>query len=80
MQLEPLKKDFFVQSPAVMSRSDQEVLAFRNEKEIKVFADYPSSKVPRPVENFEEAMFPGYILKELASAGFLKPTPIQCQG
>jgi len=62
-----------------MSRSEQQVHAFRKEKEIKVFADCPS-KIPRPVESFDEANFPGYILKELANAGFLKPTPIQCQG
>jgi len=55
------------------------VAAFRNEKEITVFADN-LSRVPRPVHSFVEANFPSYILRELANAGFQEPTPIQCQG
>merc|ERR1719228_2486995 len=46
----------------------------------KVFENSKGSMISRPVENFYEANFPNYILKELANAGFVSPTPIQCQG
>merc|ERR1719245_1709908 len=36
--------------------------------------------IPRPVRSFAEANFPGYILKEIAAAGFSTPTAIQAQG
>lgn len=36
--------------------------------------------IPRPVESFDEASFPSYVLKELKAAGFEKPTSIQSQG
>jgi len=36
--------------------------------------------LPKPVATFEQANFPDYILEEVAKAGFVKPTPIQCQG
>jgi len=79
VRLEPFQKKFYMENPAVTSRSEQQVAAFRNEKEIKVFADFPSM-IPRPVESFIEANFPSYIMKELANAGFQEPTAIQCQG
>lgn len=79
MRLVPFVKEFYYAHPAVMSRSEQQVIAFRNEHEIKVFADSPS-KIPPPIENFIEANFPKYILNEIAKAGFQKPTSIQSQG
>jgi ATP-dependent RNA helicase DDX5/DBP2 len=33
----------------------------------------------KPIMTFEEAGFPPYIMSELTSQGFDKPTPIQCQ-
>jgi len=79
IKLEPFQKKFYMENPIVTSRSEQHVAAFRNSKEITVFADHPS-RIPRPVESFAEANFPSYILKELANAGFQEPTAIQCQG
>jgi len=79
IRLEPFQKKFYRENPAVSSRSEQQVAAFRNAKEIAVYADN-ISRVPRPVHSFVEANFPSYILRELANAGFTEPTPIQCQG
>jgi len=75
----PFQKKFYMENPVVSSRSEQQVAAFRNTKEITVHADHPS-RIPRPVESFTEANFPNYILKELSNAGFTEPTAIQCQG
>lgn len=36
--------------------------------------------VPRPVETFDEAGFPQYVLSEVKSCGFDRPTSIQSQG
>jgi ATP-dependent RNA helicase DDX5/DBP2 len=36
--------------------------------------------VPRPVETFDEAGFPNYVLSEVKAQGFDKPTAIQSQG
>ncbi|KAL4935391.1 hypothetical protein BDV06DRAFT_207101 [Aspergillus oleicola] len=36
--------------------------------------------VPRPVETFDEAGFPQYVLSEVKAQGFEKPTSIQSQG
>jgi len=38
------------------------------------------TKIPRPVETFDEAQFPNYILQTLKSLNFTDPTPIQSQG
>jgi len=79
VRLVPFVKEFYFAHPAVMSRSQQQVIAFREENEIKVFADNPS-RIPPPIQNFIESNFPSYILNEIAKAGFQKPTSIQCQG
>ena len=69
-------KSFYKEHPAVTSRSARDVDAFRREKEITVQGKH----VPRPVETFEEAGFPGYVMSEVKAQGFSQPTPIQSQG
>lgn len=79
--LEPFQKNFFTVNTAVKSRSDQQIDEFRKQFEIKVYGNSRGIvSVNRPVENFKEANFPSYIMKELSAAGFAKPTPIQSQG
>jgi len=80
VDLEPFQKNFYTPNQVVVNRTEQEVQAFRDMHEIKVFQNSKGSLISRPVENFYEANFPNYILKELANAGFERPTPIQCQG
>jgi len=63
-----------------MARSDQQIAAFRDQHAIRVYGNSSGQAINRPVETFLEANFPQYILKELANAGFSKPTPIQSQG
>jgi ATP-dependent RNA helicase DDX5/DBP2 len=63
-----------------MSRNEQQIDQYRLKYEINVFKNSSGTRISRPVESFNEAGFPNYILKELANAGFEKPTPIQCQG
>lgn len=74
-QLRPFKKDFYVPHPAVASRSPFEVQAFRDAKEITVDGD-----APNPIQNFEEASFPDYVMEEIQNQGYDFPTPIQAQG
>ncbi|KAF3492251.1 ATP-dependent RNA helicase DBP2 [Arthroderma uncinatum] len=70
------EKSFYKEHPDVSGRSLQEVEAFRKENEMTVFG----KDVPRPVENFDEAGFPQYVISEVKAQGFAKPTPIQSQG
>jgi len=63
-----------------MARNERQIDEYRLKHEINVFRNSSGKRISRPVESFNEAGFPSYILKELANAGFEKPTPIQCQG
>ncbi|KND03605.1 ATP-dependent RNA helicase dbp2 [Spizellomyces punctatus DAOM BR117] len=69
-------KNFYIEHPSVSALSDADVEAFRRKHEIKVVG----SGVPKPIEAFEEASFPSYVLKEVQAVGFKSPTPIQAQG
>lgn len=69
-------KEFYTPHPDVTAMTDLEVENYRREHQMTI----EGSGIPRPVRRFEEAGFPGYLLTELAAAGFTKPTPIQCQG
>lgn len=73
--LRPFKKDFYVPHPAVASRSTYEVEAYRQAKEITVDGD-----APNPIQNFDEANFPDYVIQEIQNQGYDTPTPIQAQG
>lgn len=70
------EKQFYKEDPAVTNRSARDVDSFRREKEITV----QGKNVPRPVENFDEAGFPGYVMSEVKAQGFDRPTAIQSQG
>ncbi|EGE03831.1 ATP-dependent RNA helicase DBP2 [Trichophyton equinum CBS 127.97] len=70
------EKSFYKEHPDVSARSTQEVEAFRKENEMTVYG----KDVPRPVQTFDEAGFPQYVMSEVKAQGFAKPTPIQSQG
>ena len=69
-------KSFYKEDAAVSGRSEAEVEAFRKTAEITIHG----KNVPRPVETFDEAGFPSYVISEVKAQGFAKPTPIQSQG
>lgn len=57
--LRPFKKDFYVPIPAVANRSPYEIEQFRRSKEITV----DGRDVPPPIQHFEEASFPDYVMQ-----------------
>ncbi|PIG87034.1 ATP-dependent RNA helicase dbp2 [Aspergillus arachidicola] len=63
--LPKFEKSFYKEHPDVANRSQRDV----DEKNI-----------PRPVETFDEAGFPQYVLSEVKAQGFERPTAIQSQG
>ncbi|XP_074028020.1 ATP-dependent RNA helicase p62 [Leptinotarsa decemlineata] len=75
IQLHPIKKDFYVPHPAVANRSPYEVEQYRRAKEITV-----DGSAPNPIQNFNEACFPDYVMKEIKNQGYDAPTAIQAQG
>ena len=70
------EKSFYKEHPDVANRSQQEVDEFRKANEMSVHG----RGVPRPVETFDEASFPQYVLSEVKAQGFPHPTAIQSQG
>jgi ATP-dependent RNA helicase DDX5/DBP2 len=74
--LPKFEKSFYKEDPAVANRTSSEIEEFRRVNAISV----SGRGVPRPVTTFEEAGFPNYVLTEVTSQGFTKPTAIQCQG
>ncbi|KEQ75573.1 P-loop containing nucleoside triphosphate hydrolase protein [Aureobasidium namibiae CBS 147.97] len=74
--LPKFEKSFYKEAPTVSERSQEEVDAFRKTHQIAV----QGKNVPKPVETFDEAGFPGYVINEVKAQGFANPTPIQCQG
>jgi len=70
------EKSFYKEDEQVAKRSARDVDAFRREKEISI----QGKNVPRPVETFDEAGFPGYVMSEVKAQGFTHPTAIQSQG
>lgn len=74
--LPKFEKSFYKEDPAVAGRSPAQVDAFRREKAITV----QGKSVPKPVETFDEAGFPAYVMNEVKAQGFALPTPIQSQG
>lgn len=62
---------------SLVSPSPQdEVERYRKGKQMFV----KGRSVPTPVQTFEEANFPDYIVATLSRQGFAEPTPIQAQG
>lgn len=70
------QKNFYREHPNVRARSDQEIETYRRLHQMTV----QGKDIPRPVETFEEAGFPDYVLGAVKNQGFLKPTAIQAQG
>ncbi|KAJ6172581.1 RNA helicase (Dbp) [Penicillium chermesinum] len=58
--LPKFEKSFYNEHPDVTARSEAEVEAFRKKHQMAV----QGRNVPRPVETFDEAGFPGYVLSE----------------
>ncbi|KAL9129183.1 MAG: hypothetical protein Q9217_002287 [Psora testacea] len=70
------EKSFYKEDPMVTARTEREVAEFRRVKEIAV----QGNNVPRPVQTFDEAGFPKYVMDEVKAQGFAAPTAIQSQG
>lgn len=75
-ELTEFEKNFYSEAQSVKDRSDAEIEAFRKEHQMTL----RGKDIPKPVQTFEELGFPDYILTEIKSKGFEKPTAIQCQG
>ena len=75
-QMPKFEKSFYKEDPEVSARSEREVADFRRLKEIAV----QGNNVPRPVQTFDEAGFPKYVMDEVKAQGFAAPTAIQSQG
>lgn len=73
--LNPFEKNFYKPHPSVERRPLQEVQMYRSSKEITV-----KGNVPKPIQYFEEATFPDYVMNQVKRQGFDFPTPIQAQG
>jgi len=69
-------QDFYVEHQAVSARSSEVVEKYRRDWSMTL----SGHGIPKPVECFEEANFPDYLMVELKKAGFTVPTPIQKQG
>ncbi|KAK3313772.1 ATP-dependent RNA helicase dbp-2 [Apodospora peruviana] len=74
--LPKFEKSFYQEHPNVSNRSPAEVEKFRRDHAITI----AGSDVPRPVETFDEAGFPRYVMDEVKAQGFPAPTAIQSQG
>lgn len=74
--LPKFEKSFYVEDPAVSSRSQAEVDEFRKKHQIAI----QGTNIPSPVTTFDEAGFPGYVMNEVKAQGFAAPTAIQSQG
>lgn len=74
--LPKFEKSFYKEHPNVSARSESEVDEYRKKQTMVVKGE----DVPRPVETFDEAGFPQYVLTEVKSQGFERPTAIQSQG
>ncbi|KFH43917.1 ATP-dependent RNA helicase-like protein [Hapsidospora chrysogenum ATCC 11550] len=74
--LPKFEKDFYKEAPEVEERSPAEVEAFRRKHQMTV----AGTGIPKPVETFDEASFPRYVMDEVKAQGFPAPTAIQSQG
>eukprot|EP00919_Chromeraceae_sp_WS-2016_P006995 GHVR01016351.1.p1 GENE.GHVR01016351.1~~GHVR01016351.1.p1 ORF type:complete len:362 (-),score=114.03 GHVR01016351.1:71-1156(-) len=71
------EKNFYHEHPEVQAMTDEDVERIKIRNQITIMTGSP---VPKPVETFEQASFPDYILQAIGVAGFEKPSPIQVQG
>ncbi|KAI0022019.1 Phosphomethylpyrimidine kinase-domain-containing protein [Xylariomycetidae sp. FL0641] len=70
------EKSFYKEDEAVARRPQSEVDRFRRDHQITI----AGRDVPKPVETFDEAGFPRYVMDEVKAQGFPAPTAIQSQG
>jgi ATP-dependent RNA helicase DDX5/DBP2 len=70
------EKHFYKEHPDVTNRSPAEVEKFRKDHAMSIHG----RDVPKPVETFDEAGFPRYVIDEVKAQGFPAPTAIQSQG
>ncbi|MBE3042596.1 hypothetical protein IMZ48_08475, partial [Candidatus Bathyarchaeota archaeon] len=68
--LPKFEKHFYKENPDVTARSEEDVLAFRTKQQMTI----QGSDVPKPVETFDEAGFPRYVIDEVKAQGFPAPT------
>ncbi|XP_059054091.1 ATP-dependent RNA helicase p62 isoform X2 [Achroia grisella] len=76
LTLQPFNKDFYNPHSFVLNRSEYEVEEYRNQHEITV----SGLDVPNPIQQFEEANFPDYVMQSISNMGYKEPTAIQAQG
>ncbi|PFX20883.1 probable ATP-dependent RNA helicase DDX43 [Stylophora pistillata] len=82
--LPPIKKVFYREQPSVTNMADEEVEKFRLDNNKIMVENYGESvqdrSLPNPVTTFAEA-YADYpeIMEEMKKAGFVRPSPIQCQ-
>ncbi|KAK4186625.1 P-loop containing nucleoside triphosphate hydrolase protein [Podospora australis] len=74
--LPKFEKSFYQEHPNVANRSQAEVDKFRRDHAMAT----TGTNIPRPVETFDEAGFPRYVMDEVKAQGFPAPTAIQSQG
>jgi ATP-dependent RNA helicase DDX5/DBP2 len=74
--LPKFEKSFYKEDIKVAARSQADVDRFRSLHAITV----NGRDVPKPVETFDEAGFPAYVMNEVKAQGFPAPTAIQSQG
>ena len=74
--LPKFEKSFYKENTAVTNRSPAEVDKFRRDHAMTI----AGQDVPKPVETFDEAGFPRYVMDEVKAQGFPAPTAIQSQG
>ncbi|KAI2639849.1 RNA helicase [Hypomontagnella submonticulosa] len=74
--LPKFEKSFYKEDDAVARRPASEVERFRRDHQITI----SGHDVPKPVETFDEAGFPRYVMDEVKAQGFPAPTAIQSQG
>ncbi len=74
--LPKFEKSFYKEHHDVAARPQHEVDAFRAEHQIAI----TGTDVPKPVQSFDEAGFPAYVMSEVKAQGFANPTAIQSQG
>ncbi|KAJ2490590.1 ATP-dependent RNA helicase dbp2 [Coemansia sp. RSA 2050] len=75
-ELPRFEKSFYKESPAVATRSRQEVDEYRAKHQMTV----TGNNIPNPITSFAEANFPDYVISEIEKLGFEAPTAIQSQG
>ncbi|KAK0716471.1 P-loop containing nucleoside triphosphate hydrolase protein [Apiosordaria backusii] len=74
--LPKFEKSFYKEHTEVANRSPADVEKFRREHSMAI----TGRDVPRPVQTFDEAGFPRYVMDEVKAQGFPAPTAIQAQG